>query len=75
MIIGVIEGYNCVLIGNGKEVGDLHVIHDRERGCVTSAWHPTPDELRRLNEGAPVYVSQYNYGGAPMPLSVGVKQE
>lgn len=75
MIIGVIEGANCVLKGNGAEIGDLHVIHDREQGYVVSAWHPTPAELEALNKGAPVYVFQYNYGGAPMPLSVGVKQE
>lgn len=75
MIIGVIEGHNCLLKGNGADVGDLHVIHDRANGIMTSAWFPTPAELAALNQGAPVYVSLWTYGGAPQPIYVGVKQE
>jgi hypothetical protein len=75
MIIGVIEGYNCLLKGNGADVGDLHVVHDRVNGTMTSAWFPTPAELAALNKGAPVYVSLYTYGALPQPIYIGVKQE
>lgn len=71
MQIGVIEGANCRMKGNGEDVADLMVIRT-EDGFI-SAWLPTPDELRALNAGAPVYL--FIYGNGHPPVYVGVKQE
>lgn len=36
---------------------------------VVTAWKPSPDELRRLNEGGPVYLTYMGGGLAPHFLS------
>lgn len=71
MLIGVIEGANCIMRGNGADVGDLHVIR-KDDGFV-SAWMPTPEELAALNRGAPVYL--FIYGSVHPPVGLGVKKE
>jgi hypothetical protein len=38
---------------------------------MTSAWEPTPDELKRLNAGASVHVSIYGNSPPPMIVTVG----
>lgn len=71
MQIGVIEGANCIMRGNGDDVADLHVVRDGN-GFV-SAWFPTPAELEALNKGAPVYL--FIYGQSHPPVMLGVKKE
>jgi len=71
MLIGHIEGANCIMRGNGEDVGDLPVIRT-DTGFI-SAWLPTPDELAALNAGAPVYL--FIWGEGHPPVYVGVKQE
>lgn len=68
MIIGAIEGANCCMKGDGKDVADLLVIRTPE-GFV-SAWHPTPQELLALNRGAAVHL--HIVGGSHPPVYVGV---
>lgn len=71
MLIGCIEGANCIMRGNGAEIADLKVVRT-EDGFV-SAWIPTPEEIAALNAGAPVYL--FIYGDKHPPVYVGVKQE
>lgn len=72
MLIGAIEGANCIMRGNGADVADLCVLRT-EDGRFVSAWLPTPEELAALNAGAPVYLSIW--GSSHPPVYVGVKQE
>ena len=72
MLIGHIEGANCIMRGNGEDVGDLPVVRTQD-GQFVSAWLPTPDELAALNAGAPVYL--FIWGEGHPPVYVGVKQE
>lgn len=71
MLIGAIEGANCIMRGNGADVADLLVINTGE--AFVSAWFPTPDELTALNAGAPVHL--HIFGSVHPPVYVGVKQE
>lgn len=71
MLIGAIEGANCIMKGNSPEVADLKVIRTQE-GFI-SAWLPTPAELAALNRGAPVYL--HIFGSSHPPVYVGVKEE
>lgn len=71
MLIGHIEDANCLMKGNGADIGDLPVIRT-DNGFI-SAWLPTPEELAALNRGAPVYL--FIYGNGHPPVYVGVKQE
>lgn len=71
MLIGVIEGSNCIMRGDGETIADLHVL--RTEDAFISAWLPTPAELAALNAGAPVYL--FIYGSGHPPVYVGVKQE
>lgn len=71
MLIGHIEGANCLMKGNGVDVADLPVL--RSDDGFVSAWLPTPAELAALNSGAPVYL--YIGGSIHPPVMVGVKQE
>lgn len=38
---------------------------------MVTAWEPTPDELERLNKGAPVYLRIVGSGHPPVMLEVG----
>lgn len=77
MIIKRIEGATRVL---GKSQGYLglplrdEVINTTVDGpatpCMATAWEPTPDELARLNAGAPVLL--YVIGTAHPPVMVEV---
>lgn len=71
MLMASIEGANCLMKGDGDKVADLRVI--RTEDTFISAWTPTPDELKALNSGAPVYL--FIYGNSHPPVYVGVKQE
>ena len=39
--------------------------------AMKSAWFPLPDELERLNAGAPVYLTVVGTGHPPVALTVG----
>lgn len=74
---GVIEGHtHC--FGKPGDMSDeecfaLHVRMGNFNGLdqLTSAWFPTPDELQRLNDGAPVLLSIIGGGHPPVMLEVG----
>lgn len=70
MLIGAIEGANCLMRGNGADVADLRVINTGD--CFISAWLPTPEELAALNAGAAVHL--HIYGSSHPPVYVGVAQ-
>jgi len=71
MLIGVIEGANCTMKGNGADIRDLRVLRG-EDGFV-SAWLPTPEEVAAIVRGAPVYL--FIFGDVHPPVMLGVKQE
>lgn len=78
MISGRIEGATRTL---GKSQGYLGLsIRDELQNTTTdgpetptmvSAWFPTPDELSRLVEGAPLYLHVVGRAHPPVSLTVG----
>lgn len=74
MLIGRIRGSNfCYKAVEGMEnCQDLHVRVDDYEGqrVMSSAWIPTPDELKRLNEGQPIHLHVWGNGHPPVALSV-----
>ncbi|TRD21898.1 hypothetical protein [Palleronia caenipelagi] len=78
MLIGHIEGATRTI---GKSQGYLGLpIRDETLDCVingqgtpamVTAWHPTPDELRALVNGAPVHVRLLGQSHPPIMVSVG----
>lgn len=82
MMIGRIEGCTRVL---GKAQGYLGLplrdvlIHDTVTGpgtpAMETAWLPTPDELARLNAGAPVILRVIGTGHPPVMIDVGEAPE
>lgn len=70
MLMASIEGANCVMKGNGDTVADLRVIRT-EDGRFISAWQPTPDELRLLNQGKSVLL--HIFGNSHPPVYLGVE--
>ncbi len=84
MIAGIIEGANHVF-GKPSDMTDgecraLHVRVEQTRYSgglarqFTSAWLPTPAELKRLNEGAAVHLTVIGEGHPPISLSVGTNE-
>lgn len=74
MLFQAIEGANLRLIGDpSNNILDVHARREVVDGYqeITVAFEPTPDELRRLNEGHPVYVTQL--GNTFHPIRVEVK--
>lgn len=74
MLIVCIEGANMRLIGDPENgIVDVHARRELVDDFweTTIAFEPTPDELRRLNEGHPVYVTQL--GNSFHPIRVEVK--
>lgn len=82
MIPGVIEGWNVRFDpprgATKEECRPLHVRVEEVQytnGIAmhhVSAWFPTPDELKRLNEGAPVNLTIVSASGQPpVALTVG----
>lgn len=74
MIIGRIRGSNFVYKApeGVDNCNDLHVRVEEQDGVrvMTSAWMPTPDELRRLNAGEPIHLHIYGSGHPVVALSV-----
>lgn len=71
MIIGSIRGFNRVFKAEG--CNDLRVrvdVYDDGTTTLTSAWMPTPDELKRLVAGQPIHLSIYGTRLPPVLLSV-----
>jgi hypothetical protein len=74
MLFQAIENANLRLIGDPEHnILDVHARREIVNGYqeITVAFEPTPDELRRLNEGKPVYVTQL--GNSFHPIRVEVK--
>jgi hypothetical protein len=77
MIIGMISGVTRVI---GKSQGYLGLpLRDVTINCsvnglspaMETAWEPTPDELARLNAGAPVILRVLGQQHPPVSLDVG----
>jgi len=78
MLIARIEGTTRVI---GKSQGYLGLpIRDQTMTCkvggedtptMTTAWHPTPDELAALNAGAAVHVMLVGMQHPPIMVMVG----
>lgn len=78
MQVGHIEGATRVI---GKSQGYLGLpIRDVAINCsvngygtpaMVTAWHPTPDELEALMNGAPVYVQLLGQSHPPIMVGVG----
>ena len=80
MIAGAIEGANhCFGKPDSMTDDECHALRVRvervqfeggEALQFVSAWHPTPEELKRLNEGAAVYLGVVGHQ-PPVWLQVG----
>lgn len=78
MIIAMIKGVTRVI---GKSQGYLGLpLRDEPIDCpvngpgtpsMVTAWEPTPDELERLNKGAPVHLRILGSQHPPVMLTVG----
>jgi hypothetical protein len=78
MIIAMIQGVTRII---GKTQGYLGLpLRDELIDCpvngpntpsMVTAWEPTPDELARLNAGAPVHLRILGAAHPPVMLSVG----
>lgn len=78
MIIGRIEGATRVL---GKSQGYLGLplrdvmlpttVGGPETPCMETAWLPTPDEIARINAGAPVTLRVLGTTHPPVMVEVG----
>lgn len=78
MIIGAIPGTTRIL---GKSQGYLGLplrdgtVHDTVNGpgtpCMETAWLPTPDELERINAGAPIILRILGTSHPPVSVDVG----
>lgn len=70
MLIGHIRGATHILRGPADmdNCADLPVI--RDEGRMVSAWLPTPEELRLLNSGQPVYLHIWGSVHPPVVLTV-----
>jgi hypothetical protein len=78
LIIGRIEGATRVL---GKSQGYLGLplrdvllpttVDGPETPCMETAWLPTPDEIARINAGAPVILRVIGTAHPPVMVEVG----
>lgn len=68
-VLGAPEGWNQ----EDRKCGRLpvRIERDGELLTMTSAWSPTPDELARLNKGAPVLLRIVGASHPPVMLYVG----
>lgn len=76
MIIGHIEGATRTLLAPSdnpevKPLGIRDIVYEGGIPAVMSAWMPSPEELKALNAGEPVYLSIF--GTNMPPAFVGVK--
>lgn len=74
MLFQAIEGANLRLIGDPENgIVDIHARAEVVDGYqeITVAFEPTPDELQRMIDGKPVYVTQL--GNTFHPIRVEVK--
>lgn len=55
------------------DCGDLHIVI--KDGALMSLWLPTPEELKLLNQGAPVCLEVRSRGMPPVRLSVPLPSE
>lgn len=74
MQVGHIRNSNfCYTAPEGMDnCQDLHVRVTEEQGIriITSAWFPTPDELKRMQAGQPIYLHVYGSGHPVVSMSV-----
>ena len=79
-VLGKSQGYYGLPVRDeAKNLGDLpHMLHsvgfnvvDGDCPTMTTAWHPSPDELARLAAGASIQVSLVGVAHPPIMVSVG----
>lgn len=63
-ILSKSQGYKGLVIRDGYLPSGIP--------SMTSAWEPTPDELRRLNEGKPIYITILGVEHPPILVEVGI---
>jgi hypothetical protein len=69
-VLGKQQGYLGLPVRD--EVRDVKIGDQVARAqSMTTAWEPTPDELRRLNEGASVYLCVLGTMHPPVTIEVG----
>ncbi len=78
MLVGHIEGATRVI---GKSQGYLGLpirdvaincsVNGEETPAMVTAWHPTPDELEALMNGAPIHVQLLGQSHPPIMVGVG----
>lgn len=79
MIVGIIRGANFVYKAPAdmQDCQDLHVQvyedADNSIRIMSSAWMPTPDELKLLNAGQPIHL--HIYGSAHPIVSMTVPED
>lgn len=74
MLIGRIEGATRIMGESQDEYQNLPIrdVATHEGNSMMSAWMPTPDEIERIKNGAPIYLSIYGIRHPPVMLTVGV---
>jgi len=70
-VLGAPQGWDEARDGWCGGLAILDVADDAGSHRMVSAWEPTPEELAKLNAGAPVLLSVVGLGHPPVWLSVG----
>ena len=74
MLVGRIRDSNMVYKGlkDMPDCQDLHVRVSQENGqrVITSAWFPSPEEIRAMADGHAVHLTIYGSGHPVVSLSV-----
>lgn len=63
-VLGQSQGYL------GLPVRD-EILQPGDIPCMVTAWEPSPEELERLNSGAPVYLRVMGVAHPPVKIEVG----
>jgi hypothetical protein len=67
-VIGKSQGYNGLAV---RDVLMDEKVNGSNTPAMLTAWEPTPDELARLNQGAPIILSLLGAAHPPVLLAVG----
>lgn len=73
MLIGHIEGSTRVLAKDQPEYAQLPILDvaTAQGNAMMSAWYPTPEELKSLQNGAPIYLVVMGVVHPPVSIVVG----
>lgn len=75
-IEGATRGLGAPSDWDAAKQGDCHTLSVRDvmtqaGPAMTSAWFPTPDEIARIEAGAPIYLTVFGSGHPPVGMTVG----